>query len=381
MRSIRQRHLASSLLAALLLFATDITVMACPFCDAVRPTWSQLREPAQIVALAEVTVTDAQRATLRLVEVAHGHKVPGKVQISPSAKVSPGDLILLFGQTTASSGAEAEQIQWSDLPISKPAYDYLRAAPDLRRPPEERLRYFARFLEDADEQIAEDAYMEFAHAPYSDVAAIGDTFDGDLLKTWLKDRGVPDDRKGFYALALALSRGSKQDQQENVQFLRDWVDNPGDDFRRGLDGVMGALLLAEKNTALELIREKFLANPQAANGHVRNALSAVRFYYEFGEQPDTEAIASAVACLLDRPAFATEAIIDLARWEAWDKLPKVVSLFDRDGYDVSTRHAVVAYLLTSDKDDAAVSLERLRELDADFVNASEERFLLFGGIR
>jgi hypothetical protein len=223
--------------------------------------------------------------------------------------------------------------------------------------------------------------MEFAHAPYSDVAKIGDAFQSEKLRSWLTDANVPDARKGFYALALSLAGANEQEQQANVDFLRDWVEHPGDDFRRGLDGVMGALLLTEKEQALAFIREKFLANPHAANGHVRNALSAVRFYYEFGDKPDTDAISSAVACLLDRPAFATEAIVDLARWEAWDSLAQVFALFDKQGYDPTTKRAIIAYLLTCGDDAAIDELERLREQDEDFVNAAEERFLLFGGIR
>ncbi len=375
---IRERVLGG--LAWLLLLAIPQVAFAdCPFCDAVRPTWSQLREPADAVVLAKVVNKGTNGTKLRVETVARGEHVPDSLELSLSSDLSPGETVLLLGEQASDDGEFA--YRWTDIAMSDAAFKYLDAAPDLRALPTDRLRYFAAHLEHAEQDVAEDAYMEFAHASYSDVAAMGDAFDGAQLRAWLTDPNVPDLRKGFYALALALAGGDQEQQQANIDFLRDWVNHPGDDFRRGLDGVMGALLLAEKNDALQLIREKFLANPDAANGHVRNALAAIRFYHEFGEAPDTQAIASAVACLLDRPAFATEAVIDLARWEAWEALPQVVALFEKPDYDNTTKHAVVAYLLTCDEDVAIDELERLRELDADFVNSAEERFLLFGGIR
>lgn len=384
MQPFRRQPANSSLIVAVLLTSgvlSSASVAAaanCPFCDAVRPTWSQLREPAEVVALAQVTSVSEEQSSLRLTGIARGENVPQHLELALSAKLSPGEHVLLLGERGTPTAGE---LQWNDIPMSPQAYEYLRNAPDLRNTPAERLPYFIGFLEDDDPLIAEDAYMEFAHAPYGEVKAVSDSFDGEQLRAWLINPGVPDLRKGFYALALSLSGGDDAQRADNIAFLQDWVENPGDDFRRGLDGVMGALLLARQGEALEFIRQKFLANPDAANGHVRNALAAVRFYYEFGEDPDIDAIAQAVACLLDRPAFATEAIIDLARWESWETLPRVVALFGEDGYDATTKHAIVAYLLTCDDDMAGDELERLRELDPDFVNAAEDRFLLFGSIR
>ena len=72
-------------------------------------------------------------------------------------------------------------------------------------PAHERLRYFAEFLEHADPLVAEDAYLEFGHAPFDEVARMADLLPAAKLRAWLVDPGVPQTRKGFYGLAIGLS--------------------------------------------------------------------------------------------------------------------------------------------------------------------------------
>jgi len=45
-------------------------------------------------------------------------------------------------------------------------------------------------------------------------------------------------------------------------------------------GIFGGYLIAVGEPALELIEDRYLANPTAANGDVRHAMTALRFYHE-----------------------------------------------------------------------------------------------------
>jgi hypothetical protein len=245
----------------------------------------------------------------------------------------------------------------------------------------ERLRYFASFLEHANTSIAADAAMEFAHAPFDQVAAAADAIPMESVRRWIVDARVPQERKGFYGLVLGLAT-EPNDVVANRELLRHEIDAPRDDLRSGFDGLLAGYLLLEGEPGLALIEERILANPASRDGDVRHALAALRFYAEYGRAIPLARIATAVRPLLDRPEFASAAIVELARWQDWTVLEQIVPLYDAPGYpQPGTRRAVVGYLLAAPGAEAAAALTRLRDAHPEEVAAAEQHHSLFGGGR
>ncbi len=253
-------------------------------------------------------------------------------------------------------------------------------SPSLKTPTIERLHYFANYLEHADPLVAEDAYLEFGHAPFDVVARMADALSGRKLRKWLVDPAVPEARKGFYGLAIALA-APPAERAATAAFLREQIMAPANDFRAGFDGVLGGYLLLAGMPGLELIESRYLANPNSADGDVRHALTALRFYHEFGREIPRPRLAQAAAALLDRGEFAAEVITDLARWEAWDSLPDVVRIYSLPTTDARTRRAVVGYLLACPDAEARHALARLRSADPAGVDAAEEVLSRTSGLR
>ncbi len=239
-------------------------------------------------------------------------------------------------------------------------------------PAVERLRYFGTFLEHADPLIAEDAYLEFGHAPFDVVAQVADVLPAQRLRPWLVDAKVSPARKGFYGLALGLSTEAAT-RRANAEFLRELIVAPHDDFRAGFDGVLGGYLLLAGEPGLEIVERLYLADPRAADGDVRHTMTALRFYREYGHEIPPERLSAALARLLERPEFAAAATTDLARWKAWSAADRVADLYSARA-DAATRRAVVGYLLVCPSPEAARQLARLRTLDAAGV-AEAERVL------
>ncbi|MGE0607260.1 MAG: hypothetical protein AB7O62_09220 [Pirellulales bacterium] len=364
------RNLLTSLSVCLALAAAP--AQACPFCTGVEPTLTQRREAAAVVALAELIESNAAGRTYRLHKVTQGaDRLHGQETLLLPAETAlkAGGLALLLGEESDDAA-----LSWTAEPLTETAVAYVFRAPSLRQAAEERLRYFAPFLEHADPAIAEDAYREFGHAPYDQVAQTVDALPQDRMCDWLVDVNVPQQRKGFYGLALGLAQDPAQ-RQAHAQFLRGLIETPADDFRAGFDGILGGYLVAAGVPALELIEQKYLANPQAADGDVRHAVTALRFYHEYGHGIPGLRLAQAMRHLLARPEFAAAAIADLSRWEDWDSLAAVVSLFGKEGYSArGIRQAIAAYVLTCPTENAAASLAQLRE-QAPLVVADAERLL------
>jgi hypothetical protein len=360
--------------------------LACPFCTALKPTLSQRRDEASVVALGELVRAGTADRDIRLHNVLKGSESLGaKVRleleltdIGEGAQIKPGGLVLLLGKSL-SPEEESGGLIWDLLPVNEVGYSYVLRSPPLRLPAEQRLPFFARYLEHGEPLLAEDAYLEFGHAPYDQVAAAADSLPMDSLRRWLRDPLVPQERKGFYGLALGLGR-NEHERRSNAEFLRELILEPASDFRAGFDGILGGYLIAAGEPALELIEQQFLANPDAPQGDMRHALTALRFYREYGQAIPTERQEQALRLLLDRPELAAAVIVDLSRWQDWSALDKIASLHSRPGYtEPAVQRAIIGYMLVCPLPEAATQLAKLRQLDPRRVAEAEKYLSTFGG--
>jgi hypothetical protein len=368
------------------------SLAACPFCTALEPTLCQLREQAAVAALAEVESQSAQLHTrLRLHKILVGAaRLQGMTSLSAELDVSaqPGSLLVIFGSPASKQDPPIAQVaeqeladlRWHAVAVNEQEYGYLAKAPLLKTPTVDRLRYFARFLEHRDPLIAQDAYLEFGHASFRDVTRAADALPLGRMKDWLDAEQIPAARKGFYGMALGLAPEAR-DRRENAAFLEKMIVAPEDDFRAGFDGILGGYLLLRGTAGLELIESRYLANPAAADGDVRHAIIALRFYQEFGRDIPIQRLSAALGQVLARPEFAATAITDLARWNDWSSLARISRLYDEPAYsDPAIRRAIVGYLLTCPKPAARAELARVRKSDPAGVAAAEQILSRTSGI-
>jgi hypothetical protein len=356
-----------------------VALVACPFCTALRPTLAQQRESAVVVAIGEVEGADGAGARIRVQQTLSGGEkfAGGAIVAKADAAVKAGSLGLLFGNAPEASPDKAAELQWSFVPASETLLAYFAAAPPLRAKAAERLAYYDRYLEHADAAIAEDAYQEFAHAKLEDIAPLAEKLPFEKFRGWLVDKNVPQTRKGFYGVALGLAKDDAA-RRDNVKLLERMIETPSTDFRAGFDGVLGAYLLLRGGEAVDLIEKRYLADPKSAEGDVRHAVSALRFYWEYGHEAPATRLRSAMRRLLARKEFRAAAIVDLARWEDWDATGQIAPLYDADGGPLAVRQAVVGYLAASPKSDAAAALAELRRRDPAGVAAAERQINLTG---
>lgn len=373
-------RLAFELLAAgLVAIVLTGSAAACPFCTALTPTLAQRRENAAVVAIGECLETAGGRATFRLHGIIKGSqsldaKVGEQLQFALDAQPKPGSLAILFAD------GEKGELSWSCEVANELALGYFVKAPSLREPAAERLKYFVRYLEHADPLAAEDAFNEFGHAPYDAVQQVAQHIDPAQLRHWLADPLVRGERKGFYGLALGLA-GRQQDRPRNETFLKQQIERPADDFRAGFDGILAGYLVLAGEPALALIEQRYFVEPQARVGDVRHAMAALRFYQEFGREIPTARLSRALEHLLNRPEFASEAIVDLARWQDWDAVERIAKLYTvAPPPPAATRRAVVGYLLACPTPAGGSALAHLRRQDPQGV-AQIEKQLQLGAVQ
>jgi len=354
-------------------------LLACPFCTGVLPSLAMQRERAAVAALGELVERQDVASIYKLHVVSRGRELLGDaetVRVVTADERQPGALAVLFVEMPPAE--EGGPLEWKVVPVDELSAAYFLRAPDLRTPTAERLPYFIPYLEHADRLLAEDAFREFGHAKYDDVAAIVGQLSQERLRAWLVDPAVPPERKGFYGLAAGLAT-DEADRRLSIELLQRLILEPASDFRTGYDGYLGGYLVAAGEDALTFIEEHLLANPESPDGDVRHAITALRFYHEFGRGIPQERVQAAVRLLLDRPEFAETVAVDLGRWKDWDATPKVIEVLSAPAYQEKvTRRMLIGFLLSCPREDAAAAVDRLRRETPEDVAAAEKFLALFG---
>lgn len=357
---------------------------ACPFCESVQPTFAERRADAQALLIGEAT--DAAPATkpagkspprtFAVRQKIDGAALVGELDTvaceAPDAK--PGSLALLLG--TRADAASAWR--WEAILVEEAALGYFLRAPSVKQPAGERLPYFAKYLEHRDRQVADDAFWEFGRAPFDAIAAIEASLPYEKLRAAIVDVDVSGSRKGFYGLALGMAKDPTE-AAANRRVLTELVGAAATDFRAGLDGILAGYLLVEGAAGLDVIDAKFLANPKAAEGDVRHAQAALRFYLQYGRAIPVERLLKSIALLLDRPATAPIALSDLTRRQVWSYTAKAVALFTASpGDDPALDRAVVGYLLVCPMPEARATLRKLKTDYAERTKAALDHWQSLG---
>jgi hypothetical protein len=371
-------------MATLLSLIAAASAASCPFCTALRPTITHVRDSAQLAVLAEVvSVDDAHlKFDVHRVLQGQGELTSGDVLqfeeaalsvdggVIEAGQLAVGGLAFLAADTAADQG-DSRRV-WKVWKVDEARYAYIARAPRVQLPARQRLEWFLPYLEHPDPWLADEAYLEFGHAPFDEVAELASLMPAWELRRWVLDPAVPDYRKGLYGLCLGLAADVQQ-RAANATFLREQIVAPAVDFRAGFDGVLGGYLMASGVSALEFLQARYAERTEAALGDVRHFLTALRFYREYGTEIPVERLAATLRKLLVRPELAAEVVVDLARWQDWDALDEIMAACGNfDSVDGPTRRSVVGYLLRSPTAAAAERLAVLRRAYPDLTAQAEE---------
>lgn len=389
---------------AVTLLASQIA-LACPFCSAPSLTLSEQLTQADAAVLVKwvdgkaPTEKSAGSTTYSIVEVSRGSKETLKkddtLTVPRYRAGKKDDLFLLFG-------TKDKEIDWSSpLEVTEVTYQYIVQAPSPESPTTKRLEYFLKFLEYSDQLVSNDAYGEFANAPYEDIVKIKDKMDRAKIAKWVVNKETSPTRLGLYGLLLGLCGND-----DDAKMMEKKIDEQVQDFRLGIDGLISGYLLLTGEKGMETIDKSKLRDKKAPFSETYAAMQALRFMWTYGNgRISKERLRQSMRELLDRPELADLVVADLARWEDWSVQDRLMKLYGQGEYSIpSIKRAIVRYLLTAakvqppkvdenKKDDptatkskpdelpasalqARANLEKLKETDPKTVKEAERFFFL-----
>lgn len=353
-------------LAAVFFVLPAIAAEACPFCGPVGDSLARRRDTAGFVCIAEAAerarpdATGLLAGTFRVIQVLPD--TPGRVAGEPPRLVTARVLAPVEGTAVLFGSAESPP-RWTAMAADETLLGHVVTAPAITQPASERLTWFAARLEHPEPAIADDAFAEFAIAPFPAVCEAAAALAKRPLEKWVADPATDQRRRGFYGLALGIvvADGSAGRTGLSSAPLRAALDAGGGDFRAGADGLMAGILVADRSEGLDWLLDR--AGPDRPVDQ-RQLLAALRFAGEYLSQTIPSArIAAATAKLAHSPAVAADAIIDLARMEAWEEVDAVAAWWDAAADDPLIRRAVAGYLVACPSAPARDHLARIGRED------------------
>ena len=410
MRVSARSILTTALAATLTLSLAVAPVLSCPFCSAPSLTLAEQLAQADAAVLVQwadgtkPTETSAGTTVYEIKQIVRNHKdalkVGDRITLPRYRASKVGDLFMLMG-------SKGTAIEWgSPLEVSEASFNYIAQAPAPETPTAKRLAYYLKFLEYPDPLVANDAYGEFANAPYEDITQLSDTMPREKLRKWVTSPETPATRLGLYGLLIGLC-GDKDD----AQAIEKRIVEETEDFRLGIDGLMSGYLLLTGKDGLDVIEKTKLKDASVPFSETYAAMQALRFMWKYAEgRIEPERLRESMRILLERPELADLVIADLARWNDWGVQDRLMTMYrgtqappkkTTDGEDVqdpynipSIKRAIVRYMLVTSKDVAEEAVagkeaelpphvvkgreyvEELRKLDPKTVQQAERFFFL-----
>jgi hypothetical protein len=386
-------------LLALGLLGTPPAVLACPFCNAVSLTFSEEMNSNDVAVIARLmgpadpekkpdqttpaagtpdgtppagadpqnrsqftspeTAINLSYSIFQVEHVLKGSAMKPKQQFKALyfGKQPPGTYFLLMGN-------DPPKLNWgTPIPLTKRSVEYMLALPKLPTSGAERLAFFMKHLEDEEELLKRDAYDEFAKAPYATVKSLAPHMSRQQLLAWIKDAQVSTSHRRLYLTMLGVC-GKHEDAALLEQMLTAKTEEP----RSGLDATIACYLTLKGPDGLNLIEKLFLANPKAEYTDTYAAIMAIRFHGQEEKVISRERLLESLRHMLDRPQLADLVIPDLARWEDWSVMDKLVDLFKNSDEKSSwVRVPVVQYLQACPLPEAKLRIAELQKIDPESV--------------
>lgn len=236
------------------------------------------------------------------------------------------------------------------------------AVPAAATSPKERYAFFFSYLEHPNADVAEDAYKEFAKAPYADVKVAARSYDPAKLRRWLSDPALPGYRIGLYGLLLGLCG-----RPEDASYLETLMAAEDDRLLFGIDGIFAGYCLLNPKEGMDKVLDA-IGDPAAPFKRRYAAIATVRFLLtDFGKADRDEIVRRLIETLVVVDT-ADLIIDDLRRHAGKESAEAVFALADKPDYQGSViQRSLLRFALTMDSPAAKSLVQRIEREHPEWI--------------
>ena len=334
--------------ALLLLPALSAPAHACPFCAMQGQTLAGEVAGADMVLFGSLANADAKNETTDLVldavvknnEIVAGKKTVQLPKYLPP-EVAGQNKFLVFCYLP---NGKIDPYRGMAIKPDSDIVAYLKGTQQIKdKKPGERLKFFFKYLDNADPEVSMDAFKEFANADYKDYRDMAKGLPADKLSEWLRDPNTPGFRVGLYGSLLGHCG-----KEEHAKLLRSLLEDPTRKLSSGVDGVLAGYTMINPKEGWEYT--KGIMRDSGKEFLMRYAaLRAARFLHDFRpDLVDKRELAEGVALLLEQKDIADLAVEDLRKWGCSDMTDRVLGLQGSEAYKTLpiVRRSVLRFALT-----------------------------------
>jgi hypothetical protein len=190
------------------------------------------------------------------------------------------------------------------------------------------------------------------------------------LLGWIENPKVQANRRRLYATMLGAC-GTKADAERIGAILANQDLGPEKaEVRSGLDALIACYVTLKGPDGLDLIDELFLnrRGREIPFTETYAAVMALRFLGEESQSVPRNRVLASLRLLLAEPKLADLVIADLARWQDWSVIDRLVELFEKAEADnIFVREPIVNYLRACPLPQAAAAIATLEKIDPEAV--------------
>lgn len=323
--------------------------------------------PAPKAGDREKNEEEVPKAVFEIMTVLKGQALMGKTETIETIYFGEGKI----GSSFLIMAVDPPELMWSTpLHVTERAQDYIAKLPSLPGEGKQRLEFFQNYLEDKDEMLARDAYDEFAKAPYASVKQLKSKMKHDQIIDWIKDPDVPASRRRLYLTMLGICGTDK-----DLPLLEEMLGSDDRKMKAGLDAMIACYLTLKGETGVTLVEDLFLKNKKSEYADTYAAIMALRFHGTEADIVSKKRLLKALHHMLERPQLADLVIPDLARWEDWSQMNRLVKLFkDADDKTSWVRVPVINYLRACPLPEAKEKIKELEKVDPAAVKRANTFF-------
>jgi hypothetical protein len=243
---------------------------------------------------------------------------------------------------------------------------YLRGLLALRRD-ESPLPFCFGYLDHADPEVANDAFVEFARANDAAIGQFAKQADPVRLRKWLADEQTPSERLSLYAFLLGAC-GTERD----ADWLLLQIQQPSARLRPALSGLMTGYLQLRPTAGWDLAKRIF-ADKQRLVSERLAMLGAIRFMQAWQPTSSKAPILTVLPAALEQGDLADMVTEDLRRWGWWELTDAVLAVArTTPRLAPMTQRALLRYALTCPQPAAAQFLAAQRRANPELVREVED---------
>ncbi len=229
------------------------------------------------------------------------------------------------------------------------------------------LSFFFRYLDSADPDLANDAFIEFAKANDQQIGQVAARLAPERIRGLMQSPKTPPERLGLYAFLLGACGGPR-----DAELLRSLIAKPTEQSGKALDGILGGYIQLQPRAGWDLALA-ILGDGRKPFPDRFAVLRTLRFYHAWKPRETQAEVLRGLAVLLDQGDIADMAIEDLRRWQMWELTPAVLGQYEKKSHSAPImRRTIIRYALCCPRAEAARFAADLRRRDAELVADVQE---------